>query len=43
VLRFGWPDSFVPQGAPGLLMAQFGLTAEAVADAIRRELGANRI
>lgn len=42
VLRFGWPDHFVPHGAPGLLAAGCGLTAEAVAAAIRRDIGATR-
>ena len=40
VLRFGWPDRFISHGAPGLLAAECGLTAEAIAGAIRRELGA---
>lgn len=31
VLRFGWPDEFVPHGAPELLAERCGLSAEAVA------------
>ena len=34
VLRFGWPHDFVPHGKPELLMADAGLTAEAIADRI---------
>ncbi|MCX7591140.1 MAG: 1-deoxy-D-xylulose-5-phosphate synthase [Kiritimatiellae bacterium] len=38
VLRFGWPDQFIPQGPCEKLMAEFGLTAEAVAAAICKRL-----
>ena len=38
VLRFGWPDRFVPQGTPTELMRDFGLTPEAVARALGNEL-----
>jgi 1-deoxy-D-xylulose-5-phosphate synthase len=31
VLRFGWPDRFIPQGKPQELMERFGLTPDAVA------------
>ena len=34
VLRFGWPDRFVPHGAKDILMQQSGLTPEAVASQI---------
>lgn len=34
VLRFGWPDRFIPQGAADNLQEQFGLTAPAVAETI---------
>lgn len=34
VLKFGWPDQFIPQGTPDVLMEQFGLTPEAIAKAI---------
>jgi 1-deoxy-D-xylulose-5-phosphate synthase len=38
VLRFGWPDEFVPHGAGGILMAKYGLTGEAMAAAIKQSL-----
>lgn len=34
VLRFGWPDQFIPQGTPAGLREQFGLTAPALTTAI---------
>jgi len=34
VLRLGWPDRFVPQGPTDVLMQEFGLNAEAVANAV---------
>ena len=34
VFRFGWPDEYVPHGAPEILMEKYGLTAEAVAKAV---------
>jgi 1-deoxy-D-xylulose-5-phosphate synthase len=34
VLRFGWPDRFIPHGAPEVLRERYGLTANAVASAI---------
>lgn len=34
VLRFGWPDEFVPHGSCQELMAGYGLTADAIAKAI---------
>lgn len=37
-LKFGWPDEFIPQGSPGELMEEFGLTAEAMAGAIASAL-----
>jgi 1-deoxy-D-xylulose-5-phosphate synthase len=39
VLRFGWPDGFVPQGTPGVLMERYGLTPAALADRIAGALG----
>lgn len=33
-LRFGWPDDFVPQGPPEILMREAGLTAEIVAEGV---------
>lgn len=40
VVRFGWPDEFVPHGSPELLAEQFGLTPDAMADRIRSLLAA---
>jgi 1-deoxy-D-xylulose-5-phosphate synthase len=37
-LKFGWPDQFIPQGSAAELMAEFGLTREAIADRIGAEL-----
>ncbi len=38
VLRFGWPDGFIPQGTPAGLREQFGLTPAALAETITRAL-----
>lgn len=38
VLRFGWPDEFVPHGAGAALMDRYGLTAGAVARAVTARL-----
>jgi len=38
ILRFGWPDGFIPQGTPAGLREQYGLTPEAMAAAIARAL-----
>jgi 1-deoxy-D-xylulose-5-phosphate synthase len=35
ILTFGWPDAFVPHGAPDLLRRQFGLVPERIAAAVR--------
>ncbi|MGQ9660968.1 MAG: 1-deoxy-D-xylulose-5-phosphate synthase [Kiritimatiellia bacterium] len=40
VLRVGWPDTFVPHGPCETLMAQFGLTPEAVAAAVKKRFRA---
>lgn len=32
IVRLGWPREFVPHGATALLMAKYGLTAEAIAE-----------
>ncbi len=40
VLRFGWPDAFIPQGTSAGLREQFGLTPEALECAIRRVVDA---
>jgi 1-deoxy-D-xylulose-5-phosphate synthase len=42
VIRKGWPHEFVPHGAPALLMRQFGLTPEAIADGVMAALWGNR-
>ncbi|MFC1462570.1 1-deoxy-D-xylulose-5-phosphate synthase [Verrucomicrobiota bacterium] len=36
VLKFGWPDEFIPHGEPKDLMADFGLTAEAIAEKVAK-------
>lgn len=36
VLRFGWPDRFIPHGSSATLMEEYGLTAEAIAGEIAR-------
>ena len=38
VLRFGWPDKFVPHGSPEKLAERYGLTDEAIATAVLKEL-----
>jgi len=35
VLKFGWPDEFIPQGKTDVLMQKYGLTPEAIAGAVR--------
>jgi len=40
VLRFGWPDQFIPQGNPSVLFEQFGLSPDKMAIAVRDRLGA---
>ena len=42
ILRFGWPDAFIPQGPVPVLMESFGLTADAVAHAIQSACHAQR-
>lgn len=37
-LAFGWPDAFVSQGKPDELRGQHGLTAPAIAEALRKAL-----
>jgi 1-deoxy-D-xylulose-5-phosphate synthase len=41
VIKFGWPDRFVPQGKAEELMAEFGLTAEAITARVSRVLDAS--
>lgn len=38
VLRFGWPDKFIPHGSFEKLAERFGLTDEAIAAAVLKEL-----
>jgi 1-deoxy-D-xylulose-5-phosphate synthase len=38
IMRFGWPNQFIPQGAPERLGERFGLTGEAVAAAVLKGL-----
>jgi 1-deoxy-D-xylulose-5-phosphate synthase len=38
VLRFGWPDTFVPQGPPAAMVERYGLTPARVAKSIRQTL-----
>jgi 1-deoxy-D-xylulose-5-phosphate synthase len=42
ILRFGWPDKFVPHGANALLFKEFKLTRNDISDAIRRALGSTK-
>ncbi len=37
-MRFGWPDQFVPHGAPARLGSRFGLTESAIAEKIMKAL-----
>ncbi len=39
-LRFGWPDRFIPQGAPDILRERFGLTEAAISEKILKALKA---
>lgn len=41
LLRFGWPDCFVPHGDPAALAERFGVTAPVVAGRIRQALDAH--
>jgi 1-deoxy-D-xylulose-5-phosphate synthase len=36
IVRFGWPDEFIPHGDPAYLFERYGLTAQAVAARIRK-------
>jgi 1-deoxy-D-xylulose-5-phosphate synthase len=38
VMRFGWPDEFVPHGASSILLDRYGLTPDSMARAIRDAL-----
>ena len=40
LLRFGWPDRFLPHGAPDVLHARSDFTAAAVVQAVRQALSA---
>jgi 1-deoxy-D-xylulose-5-phosphate synthase len=37
VLRFGWPDEFIPHGDPAILFDRYGLTPQAIAESILAE------
>ncbi len=39
ILRFGWPDRFIPHGAAPVLMSECGLTGAHIADGILSALG----
>lgn len=39
IIRNGWPREFVPHGAPSILLAKYGLTAEAIAERVARTVG----
>ncbi len=43
VMRFGLPDAFVPQGSRSRLLADVGLTADAVAAAVVRAGAGQRV
>ena len=34
VMKFGWPDEFIPHGSQEALLSQYGLTSRAIATAI---------
>ena len=34
IMRFGWPDQFVPHGSSDVLMEKYGMTSKALADSI---------
>ncbi len=38
LLRFGWPDTFIPHGSPDILMRECGLTVEAITGTLRSAL-----
>jgi 1-deoxy-D-xylulose-5-phosphate synthase len=42
VLKFGWPDAFIPHGAKQSLMARFGLTPDAVVKTIQGVLSGEK-
>jgi 1-deoxy-D-xylulose-5-phosphate synthase len=39
ILKCGWPDEFIPQGTPDILLQKYGLTARSVASGIEAALG----
>jgi 1-deoxy-D-xylulose-5-phosphate synthase len=41
VLRFGWPDKFVPHGSADILMEQCGLTAGKIAQSVMQSVSAD--
>ena len=38
ILPFGWPDEFVPHGAPAILLERYGMTADQIVKQIRQAL-----
>ena len=38
VLRFGWPDEFIPHGPPEGLAEQYGLTAHSITEQVHAAL-----
>jgi deoxyxylulose-5-phosphate synthase len=40
ILRYGWPDEFIPQGDPQTLYERYGLTACKLESGIVEALGA---
>ena len=42
ILRFGWPDEFVPHGTNAVLMERSGLTAPSISAAILARLGVRK-
>jgi len=37
-LHIGWPNEFIPHGAPAVLMREYGLTADAIAARVRQAI-----
>lgn len=38
IVKVGWPDEFIPQGRPDVLMNDFGLTASAISSSVLKRL-----
>lgn len=37
VIKFGWPDEFIPHGGQDILFARYGLDAAGIAEALKKE------